>query len=265
MAEPLAELMEQAWSSMEEVCAQLSPEEWALATDCPGWTVKDQLAHIVAIESLLLGRPPAPGGPLRAPHVRNDIGAVNEREIEARRSRSPEELLAEYREVTAERARALAAWDDWDAEDLGPLGRAPRREIVAKRIVDVFTHEQDVRVATGRPGHLNGEVARLVLGRMRDAMGYVLARRARAAEGETAVFEVGPPGEAFAVAMRDGRGVLVETPTEPAVRLAMDAEAFLRLTAGRWTPGPLEAEGRLRVAGDRGLADRILAGINIMP
>ena len=264
----LAELMEQAWSSLEEVCLQITPEQWSLPTDCPGWTVQDQLAHICALESGLLGRPLAPGGPVRAEHVRNEMGAINEREILYRRERSPEQLLDELRDVTAERGRILSSWTEaeWEEEAQGVLGAAPRTRIVGIRIVDVFTHEQDIRVATGNPGHLAGDVARFVFGQMAGSMPFVLAKRAQAGSGDTVVFEVGPPGEAFAVGMRDGRGARLEQPpSEPTVRLSMDGESFLRVTAGRWMPKRLVEEGRLRVEGETDLADRVLAGMIMTP
>src|SRR6266542_6957163 len=99
MSEMLARMMEQAWSEMEEVSSQLTPGEWDLPTDCPGWTVKDQVAHVNGTEATRLGRR-APGDPIQAPHVRNEMGARNEQEIEHRKVRSPDDLLEEYREVT---------------------------------------------------------------------------------------------------------------------------------------------------------------------
>ena len=34
--------------------------QWDLATDCPGWTVKDQLSHLIGDRAMLLGEPPPP-------------------------------------------------------------------------------------------------------------------------------------------------------------------------------------------------------------
>src|SRR5207249_2570115 len=176
MSDPLAELMEQAWSSMEEVASSLTPEEWDGPTECPGWSVKDQLAHVAATESMLLGRKGAEGEALEAPWVRNPVGEVNERELESRRPLPPEEILAEYREVTAERGKVLAEIpdDEWIEEAQGVLGRAPLTEVISIRIVDVHYHEQDLRRATGRPGHMSGDVARLVFERMAGAMPFVV-------------------------------------------------------------------------------------------
>jgi uncharacterized protein (TIGR03083 family) len=268
MSAELAEMMEQAWSSFEEVASQLSAEEWDLPTDCPAWAVRDQVAHINGIEATRLGRPRQPGDPIKAPHVRNPMGEINEREIEGRRDRAPELLLEEYRDVTAERAKFLRSLseDEWQGETEGVFGRAPMAEVIKIRILDVFYHEQDIRVATARPGHMKGDVARFVFERMASAMPFVVGKRAAASEGQSVLFEVGDPGETFAIGVVAGRGEpLVPLPDDPTVRLQMDCETFLRLCGGRWTSQRVEEEGRLRVTGDRDLADRVLSNMAVTP
>jgi uncharacterized protein (TIGR03083 family) len=268
MSEHLADLMEQSWSSFEEVASQLSSEEWELPTDCPEWAVRDQVAHINGIEATRLGRPHKPGDPIKAPHVRNKMGELNEREIEGRRGDTPAQLLDEYRDVTAERAKFLRGLSDeeWQQETEGVFGRAPMAEVIKIRILDVFYHEQDIRVATGRPGHMSGDVARFVFERMAAAMPFVVGKRAAASDGQSVVFEVGDPGETFAIGVNGGRGgPLDPIPGDPTVRLQMDCETFLRLVGGRWTSQRVEEEGRLHVTGDRDLADRVLANIAVTP
>jgi uncharacterized protein (TIGR03083 family) len=268
MSEMLAQLMEQAWSSMEEVSSQLTPEEWDLPTDCPTWRVRDQIAHTNGIEAIRLGRPHAPGDPIKAPHVRNEMGERNEREIEARRDRTPSQLMEEFRDVTAERAKFLAGLsdEDWAAETEGVFGRAPMAEVIKVRILDVFFHEQDIRVATARPGHMKGDVARFVFERMASAMPFVVGKRAGSADGQSVVFEVSAPGETFSIGMSGGRGEpLPEMPKAPTVRLSMDCETFLRLCGGRWTSQRAEEEGRLHVVGDRDLAGRVLSNMAVTP
>jgi uncharacterized protein (TIGR03083 family) len=196
------------------------------------------------------------------------LGARNEREIQGRRDRTPDELLNEYRDVTGERAKFLRGLseDEWAAETESPFGGAPMAEVIKIRILDVFYHDQDIRVATGHPGAMHGDVARFVFERMASATPFIVGKRAAAADGQTVVFEVGAPGETFAIGMSGGRGAPLEQPPEaPTVRLQMDCEAFLRLTGGRWSPKRVEEEGRLHVAGDRDLAERILSNMAVTP
>ena len=39
------------FTSLSELGAQLTEAQWKLPSDCPGWTVQDNLSHIVAYES----------------------------------------------------------------------------------------------------------------------------------------------------------------------------------------------------------------------
>jgi uncharacterized protein (TIGR03083 family) len=72
------------------VAHQLTDEQWALPTDCAGWSVGDVVAHAAALESELAG-----DEPLRvtidkeAPHVKNSAGVYTERGVVARRGRTP--------------------------------------------------------------------------------------------------------------------------------------------------------------------------------
>jgi putative sterol carrier protein len=113
---------------------------------------------------------------------------------------------------------------------------------------------------------MNGGVARLVYEQIAGTVGFVLAKRAQASEGQTVVFEVGSPGETFAYGVTGGRGTKLEQiPAEPTVRVSMDGEAYLRLGTGRLTPDEAEKSGRLRITGDRDFAVRILSGMNFTP
>src|SRR5687768_8134753 len=95
---------EAVFSSITSLCTGLSDEEWKRPTECPGWSVQDNLSHLVAIESTLLGRP-APDHQLVADpaHIKNPMGRMNEVPVDYRRSWPGEKVLAEWREVTAAR------------------------------------------------------------------------------------------------------------------------------------------------------------------
>ena len=56
----LVDALDATWSSLRSVCDELTPQEWLLPTECPGWTVRDQVAHVAAVENRLLGRPELP-------------------------------------------------------------------------------------------------------------------------------------------------------------------------------------------------------------
>jgi uncharacterized protein (TIGR03083 family) len=139
--------------------------------------------------------------------------------------------------------------------------------IEAIRIFDNWVHEQDIRRAVGRPGHFAGPVAEHALELVARAMPGVVGRKVRPAPGTTVVFEVtGPLGRTLAIGMAGERATpLDQPPAVPSVRLTMDVETFVCLGCGRWAPGPVLASGTVQIAGDRALAERIVAQMNFMP
>jgi hypothetical protein len=126
-------------------------------------------------------------------------------------------------------------------------------------------HEQDMRRAVGRPGHLTGSVADAAMGRIVGSMPFVIGKRAAAPDGTTVVFElVAPlPGSyAFGV---DGRAHPVDVaPEAPTVRLRTDGETFARLACGRIDPAEALADGRVVVDGDSELGRRVAEHLNFL-
>ena len=58
MTEPLIALFEDVWGDIIAVCADLTDAQWERPTDCPGWTVQDNVAHMIGTERMLLGEQP---------------------------------------------------------------------------------------------------------------------------------------------------------------------------------------------------------------
>ena len=71
-------MLREEWSILTPLCETLNGEQWRADTDCPGWTVKDLLSHLVGIERWLLGHPLVDHDPAPADHVRNPLGERNE-------------------------------------------------------------------------------------------------------------------------------------------------------------------------------------------
>ena len=183
--------LERVWGSMAELCATFSEQEWKLATDCPKWSVQDHVAHIVGTESRLAGRPVPDHTPQEMEHVKNDIGKGNEVWVDFLRPRSGVEVLEAFREVTAarlQRLRGMSA-DDFSEPTQTPVGPGTIRDFMVIRIFDCWVHEQDVRRAVGRPGHLEGPVVVHSMDRMARAMPFVVGKKAAVPDGTTVVFE----------------------------------------------------------------------------
>lgn len=56
--EPALEHLASEWRTLLELCAELDPDDWLLPTDCPGWSVHDNVAHVATFERMLQGHPP---------------------------------------------------------------------------------------------------------------------------------------------------------------------------------------------------------------
>ncbi|MFA5890117.1 MAG: maleylpyruvate isomerase family mycothiol-dependent enzyme [Actinomycetota bacterium] len=265
------DLLEQAFSSVEEVCAHLEPGDWDLQSDCPGWTVKDNLSHLTSYEAIMTGTEPAsPVDLSNVSRITSEFQELNEREVVARRSIAGPDVLAEFRDATAKRLADLRALDEaaWDGEVEAPPGRLNQRLYLAMRILDVFYHEQDIRRATGRPGHLDGAVANFVFERLATkSLPVVVSRRGQAPDGSVVVFEVPAPGRTIAIQTSDSRGTLLSSgvPADSVLRFRMSVEGFFCVLGGRWTPVQARAHGGLEIHGDEVLARRILEHIVVVP
>jgi uncharacterized protein (TIGR03083 family) len=245
----------------------LSEAEWKTPTDVPGWTVQDNLTHVTALEWMLLGRP-APDYPVPddVPHVKNDVGRTNERFVGSRRGYTGAEALAEFQEVTAERLAQLRGFgpDDFGADSFTPVGPGTVRDLLPFRIFDAWVHEQDMRGAVDRPGHLDGPVADLAMGRLTGSLPFIVGKKVGPPDGTTVVVDLAPPlGGRYAVLVEGRARLLDEPPAEPTVTIRTDGETFARLGCGRLDPAVALA-GPVTIDGDRALGQRVVEALNIL-
>src|SRR5215831_16438248 len=272
---------EHVWDSIATLCTLFTEREWKTPTDCPGWSVQDQIAHIVGTESWLLRQPVPDHAPKDMRHVKNELGQWIEPWVDRCRPWPGARVLAEFITVTRERRHVLHAMsaEEFTREFHTPIGSHTRRSFLPIRIFDNWVHEQDIRRAVGRPGHFAGPVAEHSLERVARAMTFVVGRKVRPAPDTTVVFEVtGALGRTLALSMEgEGRYApsahavageratpLDQPPAVPTVRLTMDVETFVCLGCGRWAPEQVLASSAVQIAGDRALAERIVAQMNFM-
>ena len=269
MGTELVDLLDRAWRSLDDLCTQLSPEDWDRSTDCPGWTVKDIVSHIAGTESWLLGRPLPNHEPQSIDHVHNEIGRINEVQVDSRRPWPPEQVLADYREVTEERLEILRGWTEQDlnADSWTPFGPGTAKRLLAARLGDTWIHEQDIRSAVDRSGHQEGPVPRYVLRDLaRSGLGYVVAKKAGCPDGTTIGFEIkGPEGFGCFATVNGGRGKVVDaTVDDVQVSITMDQATFLHLVAGRGDPvAELDAD-HVAFEGDKELGSHIVRNMRFM-
>jgi uncharacterized protein (TIGR03083 family) len=249
------------WTSIDLLCSGLPDSEWELPTGCPGWTVKDQLSHLVDYEARAIGQPAPQHDPGPLSHVQNDLGRANEIGVDVRRSKSGAAVLAEFRQVTAERLVQLGqlTGPDLAAPTSTPAGPGTMADMLTLRVMDSWSHEQDIRRALGRPGHDEGPVVEESLGYFARFLPYVVGKRAAAPDGSKVVFHIGgrPP---VAVEVAGGRGELAADPQDATASLTIPVASFAALAGGR-----SDVPGDVGIAGDRQLGRRVLESMGIMP
>lgn len=263
-----------AWThsieSISELVAPLPEGQWNRATECPGWSVRDVVSHVIGMELELLGDPrPIHTLPRDLRHVTTDFARYCEVPVDKRRCHTAPEMTGELEYTIIRRSRALRTAKHRPEDEVrwlsGPLSRQlPYHEALRWRAFDVWVHEQDLRRALGRPGHLDSAGALVTRDLLIDALPKVVAKQAGAPAGSTVVVDVHGSVEFIRTVRVDenGRGAVDElVPLAPAVQLTTDWETYSRLACGR-----IRAEGApVKVEGDEELARRILENFSVTP
>jgi len=264
-----------------------SSDDLARPTDCPGWTVHDQISHVVGVEAWLAGHRDARVEIPPYEHIRNSLGKKVEYAVEVRRGRTGAEVLAELESVLAQRLSTLRDPTLTDSSVIeGPFGPDRAATVVLLRTFDVWIHEQDIRCALGRPGNLDSPAAAVVVSTIIGQLPKMIARGAALEPGTAVVIDVtgpgsvtarqgvrvelddqgqprghavagvatAPPGEANVTGGPAQAPSRLAAPLDPQVTISLSTEAFTRRAAGRRSVSNTAYE----VVGDADIARRVL-------
>ena len=254
----LVQALEEVWRSLGELGTELTPEQWDLPTECPGWTVRDVYSHIIGTELMLLGRPDPTVDVPDAPHLRNDIAKFNEGSVELRRDRTGGDVLAEFVAVTHERLDVLRDMDDaaFDEESFTPAGQDTYGRFMQIRVFDCWIHEQDVRVVLEHPGHAHGTAVDVAIDEMSTALGFVFGKKAGATDGQSLRLALTGADERTIDVRVDGRARIVDDLTEPTTTVTIPTLLWFRYAAGRRPGDPTNPH--VRIEGDTDLGTRVV-------
>lgn len=256
-----------AWRESADAILALSTElddaDWDRPTDCPGWSVKDVVAHLAHLETELCRteqNPVVEGG---AGEV---VSAYTATGVADRRDQSPAEVIAELTAAVELRSSRLTVLPDDPATPapVTPGGVAwSWGTLLRNRAVDMWVHEQDIRRATGHPGGLGSTGAQVVVMAFSFAMPYVVGKRVEAPAGSTVHWDVTgeTPLQLTVRVGEDGRAGVVETFDKPSTRLSMSTETFTVLSAGRRAPDEVDVV----IDGNRELGLATVATMAITP
>ena len=249
------------------------PGDADLPTDCPGWTVRDQVAHVASTEAMVAGEPVPDIDVREHAHVRHAFGERVEKYVESRRGRDLEEVLDELEERLAERLHVYRSGHEWAEQQIhGPFGPTTMEGLLRIRVFDIWMHEQDIREALGRPGGLDSPAAAHSISRLFATLPRIVARDAAIEPGNAVVLDLTGPtvGRAGArVEEHDGKAVGVplftgdaeEHPDVVTTSLTMSTQVAGRLAGGRRAPDELHVV----VHGDEDVARRVLDHLVITP
>jgi uncharacterized protein (TIGR03083 family) len=258
--------LEQTFGAISALGAGLTEQQWKTATDLPGWTVQDNLSHLIGTERSLQGMPGTDHRAADMAYVKNPIGEFNEREVDARRARPGADVLAEWNELTELRLATLRGADDayFDAPAILPTGPGTVGDFLHIRVLDCWSHEQDMRRALDVPGGLDTASAAHTIDRLTRTLPIVIGKRAGTAEGDAVTVRItGPVDRTLTYEVVDGRAKQVDQPSKPAVAtVQLDCDAFATLALGRRTADALA--DRITIDGDTQLGQRVVDQLNMM-
>jgi len=254
--------LELTWRSLDELLAGLDEAQWKTPTGCPGWTVQDNVSHLIDFEAAALGRPRPDHTPADLSHTKNELGAANEIGVDFRRSHTGAEVLREYRDVMAARLAQLERMTEADLqrEVPTPAGPGTMQSMLTLRVQDTWSHEQDIRRALGIPGHLDGPAVEESVGYWVQFLPLIVGKRAAAPEGATVVIDV-VGVRRVAIEVVDGRARFTDDqPASPTVALRVSPGTFGALVGGR-----ADAPDDVEISGDDELGRRIVGALGFLP
>ncbi|WP_457254288.1 maleylpyruvate isomerase family mycothiol-dependent enzyme [Pedococcus sp. P5_B7] len=244
-------------------------------TACPGWTVKDQISHVVGLESWLhSGANPRVELP-DYDHLHNAEGKFLERAVEIRRPMVGAKVVAELETIAAQRVEQFTAPEvTLDTVVRGAWGPAPLSESLPTRILDIWTHEQDIRQALGRPGDLDSGGAVVFMHLLFAALPKLIARQAQIPPGNVVIIESTGPvlGRAgvWVESHDDGkpRGIPLFSgiahdgdPDDVFTTITLSTDALTRRAAGRGSVDDIH----FTVQGDEAVARQVLENLVFVP
>lgn len=259
------------WDDIDALLTGLSEAQWRAASPLPGWDVKALVSHMIGTESFLAGiAAPQPDVDVSAlEHVRNDVGVMNECWVRHLSAHADADVLESFRAITTDRRDALTkmSGDDWDAVTMTPTGPDSYGRFMRIRVFDCWMHEEDMRVALGRPpsdDELAGPAASLAVDEIAATMGYVVGKLAKAPAGSRIQFHLtGPLARTIRVSV-DGRAAVVDDfgGQAPTATIRLDGLQFTRLAGGR--PLCPARPQDVDLDGDKAVAAQVVEHLNFV-
>jgi uncharacterized protein (TIGR03083 family) len=257
-----------------DLLAVLTPEEWESPTICPGWSVQDIAAHLLAddVGRLSRGRDghdnPDFATGLDISTLPGLIAAIDRQNalwVEAMRRASPQVLIDLLRLTGEQTASYFATLDleaigapvDWVGPEPAPVWLDLAREYTER-----WVHQQQLRDAVGRPGLLEPAWFAPVLDTF--VLGLPRALGDAGRPGQTVLLTItGEAGGQWLAQRGDSRWTLAPgSAAAPDAAVSLDQDHAWRLFTRGITPQ--QARQVATLSGDSELTTRALETISIL-
>jgi uncharacterized protein (TIGR03083 family) len=237
--------------SMDSLLVDLTEAEWT-APAIRTLTVQGLIGHLIGVERDFVG---AVRGLIPAqPKADDHIGSTRTSALE-QLGKSPDQTLHDWRQAVTDTTDAIrdTTGSDRPAPPVSMHGLTlPLGDFLVVRAFEMWTHEEDVRRATGRPLVAPDDSTLSLMSRLATTLlPHAMARTGRSAPGEVRLVLTGRGGGAFTVHV----GQVSDEPPDRA-RLILDTAQFCRVVADRLADDDITVD----VSGDPALAAATLAG-----
>jgi uncharacterized protein (TIGR03083 family) len=261
-----APLIRRVDEALLDLLRSLEPADWDRPTVAGSWTVRDVAAHLLdtQLRKLSLVRDHCF---VEHPHIHSEaelvafINRVNHEGVAVYRRLSPAFFLPLLERAAQESADFHEALDPF-APAAFPVSWAGESHSLnwfdtARELTERWHHQQQIRLATGRPGLLQREFQHPVLDCFLRALPHAY-RHLDAPEGATVTIDItGDAGDLWVLQRASGRWTLIPPPgPEPSCLLLVPQAIAWRL----FTKGIARAEAaaHIDIAGDASLAEPAL-------
>ena len=260
-----AHLLRRVDEKLIELLRSLSASEWDAQTVAPRWKVRDVAAHLLdtALRKLSLVRDSwhvetdKPGSPEEVAAL---VNRLNEEGVRVYRRLSPPVLIDMIKIACDQSADFHESLDPFAAAAFGVSWAGEAESLnwfdTARELTERWHHQQQIRLATDRPGIMTPELYHPVLDCFLRGLPH-LYRNTEAPAGTVLLVEIaGECGGRWFLSRQSGRWKLVKESAEPSDRVTIPQEIAWRV----FTKGIDRdlARAQIQIEGDPHLGNRVL-------
>jgi uncharacterized protein (TIGR03083 family) len=267
-----AHLFPSLHATLIELLRSLDDDEWEMQTVAPAWRVRDVAAHLLDTQQRLVSRLRGqPQPPVPAIHSNADlvelINRLNDEGIRRYRQLNPLELIALMEDGAGEFARHHQSLDPFAAAPFGVSWAGEETSAnwfhTAREFTERWHHQQQIRLAVGRPGIMTPELYHPVLECFMRALPFAYREKTREAGSLARLNVSGDCGGSWYLHRDADRWRLIASPSGRQVSETTIPQeiAWLIFTKGIHRAA---AEPQVRVSGDADLGRHVLEMITVV-